>query len=88
MAIAGAKSKAMVDLDGVIQRNSASAEELASTAEELSGQAVQLRESVSFFRLGMDAQRGRQLDMSKTGVHGVRLENTASNDGHNQEYVA
>lgn len=45
-------TQAMSDLDGVIQRNSASAEQLASTAEELSGQAAQLRESVSFFRLG------------------------------------
>ena len=45
-------TKAMTDLDGVIQRNSASAEQLASTAEELSSQASQLRDSVAFFRLG------------------------------------
>ena len=49
---AGQVTKAMSDLDNVIQKNSASAEELAATAEELSGQAAQLRESVSFFQLG------------------------------------
>lgn len=49
---AGEVSRAMTDLDGVIQKNSASAEQLAATAEELAGQARQLRESVAFFSLG------------------------------------
>lgn len=56
---AGEVSRAMVELDGVIQKNSASAEELAATAEELAGQARQLRESVAFFRLAK-ATRARQ----------------------------
>jgi methyl-accepting chemotaxis protein len=56
----------MSGLDSVIQRNSASAEELASTAEELSGQAAQLRESVSFFQLGNN-RRG-QVTAPKAGV--------------------
>lgn len=48
---AGEVSRAMTALDGVIQKNSASAEQLAATAEELTGQARQLRESVGFFSL-------------------------------------
>jgi methyl-accepting chemotaxis protein len=50
-------SKAMSELDEVIQKNSASSEELAATAEELAGQARQLRESISFFRIGRSEQK-------------------------------
>lgn len=50
-------SKAMLDLDTVIQKNSAASEELAATAEELAGQARQLRESVAFFRLNHAVQK-------------------------------
>ena len=38
-------------LDQVIQQNSASSEEMASTAEELSAQSDQLREMAGFFRM-------------------------------------
>jgi methyl-accepting chemotaxis protein len=41
----------MQQLDSTIQSNASAADELASTAEELSGQAVQLQEAVGFFRL-------------------------------------
>jgi methyl-accepting chemotaxis protein len=44
--------KAMVQLDTVIQQNASASEELASMAEELSGQSVQLTQTMSFFRLG------------------------------------
>lgn len=54
---AGEISKAMSDLDGVIQKNSASAEELSATAEELASQARQLRETVAFFQLGAGPAR-------------------------------
>jgi methyl-accepting chemotaxis protein len=47
-------AKAITQLDSVVQSNSASSEELAASAEELSGQAMALRETVSFFRLGED----------------------------------
>jgi methyl-accepting chemotaxis protein len=51
-------SKAMQQLDQVIQSNSASSDQLASTAQELAAQSAQLRQSVSFFRLEgrMDAR--------------------------------
>lgn len=45
-------TKAMRELDGVVQQNASSSEEMASMAEELSAQADQLRESVSYFRVG------------------------------------
>jgi methyl-accepting chemotaxis protein len=50
-------SKAISQLDSVVQSNSASSEELAASAEELSGQAMSLRETVAFFRTeeGADA---------------------------------
>jgi len=42
-------SKAMVQLDTVIQQNASIAEEMASMAEELAGQAAVLSEAVAFF---------------------------------------
>ncbi len=41
---------AVEELDGVIQRNAAASEELAGTSEQLSSQAGDLREAVSFFK--------------------------------------
>ncbi len=54
-------SRAMQQLDSTIQGNAAAADELASTASELSNQAVQLQDSVAFFKLdtGRPAGRGR-----------------------------
>ena len=42
-------NKALAQLDSVIQRNAAASEELASMAEELTGQAGVVSESLSFF---------------------------------------
>jgi methyl-accepting chemotaxis protein len=82
---AGHVTKAMTDLDGVIQRNSASAEELASTAEELSGQVGQMRESVGFFRLGTR----QRLNIGGAGEQMLtRSELDAANDERNREYAA
>ncbi|MEW5774490.1 MAG: methyl-accepting chemotaxis protein [Thermodesulfobacteriota bacterium] len=44
-------NKAIQQLDQVIQQNAAAAEEMASTSEELSSQAVQLQQTMAFFRL-------------------------------------
>lgn len=44
-------NRAMVQIDGVTQRNAAAAEELSSTSEELSSQAQALREAISFFKV-------------------------------------
>jgi methyl-accepting chemotaxis protein len=46
--------KATMQLDNVIQQNAAAAEELASMAEELSGQSAQLVDTLSFFKLDED----------------------------------
>lgn len=45
-------TSAIHEMDKVIQQNAAASEELASTAEELSAQAVQLQNSMQFFKLG------------------------------------
>ena len=50
-------SKAMVQLDTVIQRNASASEELASMAEELSGQSSQLNVTMDFFKLGADDRK-------------------------------
>jgi methyl-accepting chemotaxis protein len=47
----GQLSKGMMKVDQVTQRNAAAAEELASTAEELAGQAASQRDLVAFFKL-------------------------------------
>ncbi|TIH16436.1 methyl-accepting chemotaxis protein [Marinifilum sp. JC120] len=47
-------SKAVTQLDEVIQRNAAFAEELSSTSEELSAQAVKLQETMQFFTVPND----------------------------------
>ncbi len=49
-------AKAVTQLDSVIQNNSAASEELAAAAEELSGQALSLREQVSFFKFRGNVQ--------------------------------
>ncbi|MFC4308720.1 methyl-accepting chemotaxis protein [Steroidobacter flavus] len=46
---------AMDQLSMATQQNASASEELAATSEELSGQAVQLQESVSFFHVGDSA---------------------------------
>lgn len=79
-------TKAMTDLDGVIQRNSASAEELASTAEELSGQASQLREAVSFFRLENVGVRGKRGDAQARAARKPLIELDEPSD--DQEFAA
>jgi len=45
-------NSAILQLDKVIQQNSASSEELASTSEELSAQALTLLEMIQFFNIG------------------------------------
>lgn len=44
-------AKAMMQLDTVIQQNASASEEMASMAEELNGQADQLAQTMSFFKL-------------------------------------
>ena len=48
-------SKAMTQLDMVIQQNASASEEMASMAEELSSQAEQLVDTISYFKLDSSA---------------------------------
>jgi methyl-accepting chemotaxis protein len=48
---AGQINGALQQLDHVIQGNAAASEEMSATSEELSRQAVQLQEAISFFKL-------------------------------------
>jgi methyl-accepting chemotaxis protein len=49
-------TKALTQLDTVIQQNAASSEELASTAEELSAQAGYLAETIAYFKTEESAE--------------------------------
>jgi methyl-accepting chemotaxis protein len=40
-----------MQFDSVVQQNSAASEQLAASAEELSGQATALQDSIAFFKL-------------------------------------
>ena len=42
----------MTQLNSITQQNASASEELAATAEEMSSQATQLQEVMSFFRVG------------------------------------
>ncbi len=44
-------NQAIQQLNQVVQQNASAAEEMSSTSEELSSQAVQLQESISFFKV-------------------------------------
>lgn len=46
-------NEAIQQLNNVTQQNAASSEEMASSSEELQGQAVQLKETIRFFDLGV-----------------------------------
>ena len=45
-------NQAMTQVDSVAQRNAAAAEELSSTAAQLSAQAIQMKQSIAFFHTG------------------------------------
>ncbi|MGE5467245.1 MAG: methyl-accepting chemotaxis protein [Ignavibacteria bacterium] len=57
---AGQITTAMEQLSQITQQNASASEELAATAEEMSGQAGQLQQLMSFFKVGDD---GRQADV-------------------------
>ncbi len=50
-------SKAIEQFDQVIQGNSSAAEEMSATSEELTAQAAQMQETISYFRLDNNVQQ-------------------------------
>jgi methyl-accepting chemotaxis protein len=58
-------TKAMTQLDTVIQQNASASEELAASSEELTGQAMELQKAVAFFVTGRGA--GAPASAKKTG---------------------
>ena len=44
-------TKAIIQLDQIIQQNASASEEMASTSEELSAQAIQLQQTIGFFKV-------------------------------------
>lgn len=68
-------NSAIGQVSQTLQQNAAASEQLSSTAEELSGQAVKLQESMTYFTLAGD--RSPKLN-TKSGVRSVRSNATAS----------
>jgi methyl-accepting chemotaxis protein len=64
---AGQVSKAIMELDRVIQQNASASEEMASTSEELTSQAEQLLEMVGFFKLAANEQQQATGRIGKIG---------------------
>ena len=58
-------NRAIQQLDQVIQQNASASEEMSSTSEELSSQAVQLQDTISFFKLN-DTGYGQRTQHSET----------------------
>ena len=50
-------NSAIQQLNSVVQQNASAAEELSSTSEELSSQAVQLQDTIAFFKIDKDGTR-------------------------------
>jgi methyl-accepting chemotaxis protein len=50
-------SKAILQLDMVIQQNAGASEEMAATSEELASQAQQLQDTIKFFKVGDNGSR-------------------------------
>ncbi len=65
---AGQITKAINELDKVVQQNAGASEEMASTAEELSSQAQELQSTIAFFKIGETTQY-RQVHVQKTVPH-------------------
>jgi methyl-accepting chemotaxis protein len=49
-----------MQFDSVVQQNSAASEQLAASAEELSGQATALQDSIAFFKLTKTKPEGSE----------------------------
>jgi len=64
---------AVIQLDTVIQQNSASSEELASMSEEMNVQAGLMQESVGFFRLGTGAAGMDTAEREKPSLPDLRV---------------
>ena len=62
---------AMGQLDQVTQQNASAAEQLATTAEEMSGQATNLADAISFFKIGGEETETRAASERRTAARHV-----------------
>ena len=61
-------AKGVTQLDVVVQQNASSSEELAATAEELSGQSMSLAESIGFFKTGKNEPQALPAAKTRTAA--------------------
>lgn len=70
-------NRAMAQVDAVSQRNAAAAEELSSTATQLSAQAIQMKQTIGFFHTGQHSEKSgwdRTLPTSGRGRRSIPLD--------------
>jgi len=65
----GQVNTAMVQLNQITQQNAAASEELAATAEEMSGQAGNLQDLMSFFKIAAGQDKGHQITVGQDKGH-------------------
>ena len=58
-------NSAIQQLNQVVQQNASAIEEMSSTSEELSSQAVQLQETIQFFKIN-ESESGKQASFKQT----------------------
>ena len=72
----GQVNTAMVQLNQITQQNAAASEELAATAEEMSGQAGNLQDLMSFFKISAGHDKGHQISASRDTGHQLTTPHT------------
>ncbi|MBF0449712.1 MAG: MCP four helix bundle domain-containing protein [Candidatus Magnetomorum sp.] len=65
-------NRAIQQLDQVIQQNASASEEMSSTSEELSSQALQLQDTIAFFKLN-DSSRGYGYHQGQPVKHKTKM---------------
>ena len=69
---------AMSQLNQITQQNASASEELAATAEEMSGQAANLQEIIGFFTLAGSKDKGRQPSTRLSASKDIAIGKTSS----------
>ncbi len=71
-------NSSIIQLDKVIQQNSASSEELAATSEELSSQSVTLLDLTRYFNTGTETRKAEQLIKNTESIKKVNKKKSIS----------
>jgi methyl-accepting chemotaxis protein len=71
-------NSAIMQLDQVVQQNASASEESASMSEELSSQANQMRDTISYFKIGKDAAYASAAAVAAPHAHAAKIAHASS----------